>query len=196
MSRPFPVIILLFSTSIAGRADEPTKKNYVKSAVGKLAWIRAGIGSSINFARDVPREWGQSAAGFGKRYGSSLGQHAIKSTVQYTIAHYRHEAVGYERSTEDKFGPRLKHALLSTVITYKTTDGGKTVASGKIAGSFAGGLISRLWHPERVQTVSSGLTSGGVVLAVEAGTNVLREFWPDIRHPHRKRQPPTVLLGN
>jgi hypothetical protein len=30
-----------------------------------------------------------------------------------------------------------------------------------------------------------GFGSAGISLGVDAGLNVVREFWPEIRHPHR-----------
>jgi len=34
---------------------------------------------------------------------------------------------------------------------------------------------------------SSGFATGGIMLGVDAGSNVVREFWPEIRHPRRRR---------
>jgi len=40
--------------------------------------------------------------------------------------------------------------------------------------------------PARFHTFSSGISSAGISLAVDAGLNVMREFWPEIRHPRRR----------
>ena len=76
-------------------------------------------------------------------------------------------------------------ALKATVITRKTTNGRKTVGSGKIAGNFGSGLISRAWQPTRLRTVSGGLATGGMMMGADATSNVVQEFWPEIRHPKR-----------
>jgi len=166
---------------------QPTAKQYVKHAVGPGAVLRAGAGAAITQGTNTPSEWGQGAAGFGKRLGSAFGKHLVKKAIQYPVAHLRHEVLGYERSSRTGFKPRLEHALLATVITRKTTTGKKTVATNEIAGAFGSGLISRLWQPASVRTVSAGFMSGGITLGVDAGSNVLREFWPEIRHPHSHR---------
>jgi len=80
---------------------------------------------------------------------------------------------------------RMKYALVSTVVTHKTTTGKRTPALGRISGDFGSGLISRAWQPARLHTLGSGLATGGIMLGVDAGSNVVREFWPEIRHPHR-----------
>ena len=48
-------------------------------------------------------------------------------------------------------------------------------------------FVSRLWQPARLHTVSSGLSSSGISLGADAASNVVREFWPEIRHPRRRR---------
>jgi len=47
-------------------------------------------------------------------------------------------------------------------------------------------LISRAWQPARQHTLGSGLATAGIILGADAGSNVVREFWPEIRHPHRR----------
>src|SRR5258707_786129 len=83
--------------------------------------------------------------------------------------------------------PRLKYALLRTIIVPKTTTGEKTFSAGEVSGAVGGGFISRVWQPARLHTFASGAGSAGIALGVDAGFNVAREFWPEIRHPKRAR---------
>jgi hypothetical protein len=64
--------------------------------------------------------------------------HIVKHTVEYGVAGIRHEDLHYHKSTRKGFGPRMRHALVSTVVTHKTTNGKRTVASGRISGTDAG----------------------------------------------------------
>ena len=176
-------ILLAAVAQPAVKGRHPYRSRYVKHTFGKQAAIRTGSSAAIQQLRNSPHEWGHGVKGFGKRVGSSFGQHVIKNTIQYPIAAIRHEELDYRPSGKKGFGPRLGYALTSTVITHKTTTGKKTVASGRISGAMASGFISRAWQPARLHTFSSGAASGGVMLGVDAGTNVVREFWP--RHPPR-----------
>jgi hypothetical protein len=148
----------------------------------------AGVGSGVNQLNNTPREWGQGAAGFGRRFASAFGKHIVHKAIQYPVSKLLHEEFGYHRSEKQGFGPRLKDALLATVITRKTTSEKRTVAVGEISGAMGSGLISRLWQPASVRTIGHGFSSGGITLAVDAGLNVVREFWPNIRHPHSHSQ--------
>lgn len=159
-------------------------KTYIKNTFSPGAIGAAGLGASVTQGTNTPGEWGQGAEGFAKRFGSAIGKHVVKRAIQYPVAKIFHEELSYRRSDKTRFGSRLKYALESTVITHKTTDGKPTVAKSEIASAFGSGLISRLWQPASTRTIGLGFTSGGITLGVDAAGNVLREFWPEIRHPH------------
>jgi hypothetical protein len=125
-----------------------------------------------------PKQWGRGAPAFGKRLASGMATHVVKNTIQYGVAAARHEELRYQRSEDPRFGPRLKHALVSTVVTRKTTTGQKTVAAGRISGAVGSGLISRAWQPAAARTLAAGFSSAGIALGADAGMNVAREFWP------------------
>jgi hypothetical protein len=167
------------------KSDHFNSARYVKHTFGPKATIMAGAGAAVNQANDTPHEWGQGAAGFGRRLASAFGKHLVHKAIQYPIARLRHEEFGYHPSGKQGFGPRLKYALVGTVMTHKTTTGDRTVAAGQISGAIGSGLVSRLWQPTSVSSVASGFASGGITLGVDAGLNVVKEFWPNIRHPRR-----------
>jgi hypothetical protein len=150
--------------------------------------LKAAAGAGISQAKGTPPEWGGGAAGYAKRFGSAFGKHVIKGSIHYGVARLRHEELDYHPSDAQGFRRRLQYALLSTVITRKTTTGKKTVSTGEIAGALGSGLISRLWQPASLHTWASGFGSAGISLGADAGFNVVREFWPEIRHPHRRRE--------
>jgi hypothetical protein len=171
------------NASTPAKTDEHPDKTYWKHAVGPTSVGRAAMGAGINQANNTPHEWDQGAQGFGKRFASSFGRHILKKGIQYPVSKLFHEELSYHRSNKTGFGPRLKYALLGVVITHKTTDGSATVAKGELTGAFGSGLISRAWQPASTRTIASGFGAGGLTLAADAAGNVIREFWPEIRHP-------------
>jgi hypothetical protein len=153
----------------------------LKHAFSRKAFLVSGLGVGIGQVANTPREWGQGPDGAAKRFGAVFGKHLVKSSVELTVAGLRDEDVKYEPSGGTGFGPRMKHALVRTVVVRRTSDGSQTMATGRVAGSFTSGFVSLLWLPPRLHTVSNGMASAGVSLGVDALTNVFREFWPDIR---------------
>lgn len=174
----------------AGPQQEPSPDRvYWKHTFGPVAVGRSALGAGVSQINNTPSEWGQGVEGFAKRFGNSFAKHVLKKGIQYPVAKIFHEELSYKRSTKTGFGPRLKYALLGVVITHKTTTGKSTISKGELAGAFGSGFISRLWQPASVRTVSSAFGSAGLTLGVDAAGNVIREFWPEIRHPHRNKKP-------
>ena len=170
--------------AVAADPKESDRKHLVKTTFGPTAVARGAAGAAISQLNDTPKEWGQGMLGFGRRFGSSFGFHIVKKGIEYPVAKLRHEEFGYHPSDKEGFKPRMIYALEAVVITHKTTDHSKTVHSAELSGAFGAGFISRLWQPASTRTIAGGFSSAGLTLAIDAGTNVLHEFWPEIRHPH------------
>jgi len=179
--------LFLVSGTQAAQTQKRDHDSLAKQALGKPAIIRAGVGATVGQITNRPHEWGRGPSGFAKRFGSAMGTHVVRSSVQFGVATVRHEGLKYYPSGKQGFGPRMRHALLSTVVARKTTNGRPTMATGRVSGAVAGGFVSRLWQPARLRTVSSGLATSGIALGADAGANAVREFWPEIRHPRRRR---------
>lgn len=181
MKRTALILALLFNLGIGyaavGKTAHPYRKEYREHTFGKKAIGPVAAGAVGREVINSPHQWGRGASGFGKRVGTSFATNVIKNSIQYPIAAARHEDLHYYRSEKKGFFPRLDHALVSTVVTRKTTNGKKTVASGRIAGSLGSGIVASSWAPAGF-SVAGGAATGGITLGVAAGTNVAREFWP------------------
>ena len=80
------------------QAAQPQKRDHdslAKQALGKPAIIRAGVGATVRQIANRPHEWGRGPAGFAKRFGSAMGTHLVKSSVQFGVATARHEDLKY-----------------------------------------------------------------------------------------------------
>jgi hypothetical protein len=154
-------IAIMLMAAIAGGAvtttpSHPYRRQYKRETFGKKAL--AGVG-----ARAVVGRRGS----FGGRVASGMGAHVVHNSIRFGVGAARHEDLQYHRSANRRFGPRMRHALVSTVVTRKTTSGKKTVAAGNISGAMGSGML-----------LGSGAASGGITLGAAAGVNVAREFWP------------------
>ena len=194
--------ILAINLATAGQpVRQRERKNFVRHTFSLAAAGKSAMGAGITQATNTPSEWGQGAAGFAKRFGSAFGKHIVKNAIKYPAAKVFHEEFSYRPSDKTGFGPRLKYALTGTVITHKTTTGKPTLYKSELAGAFGSGLISRAWQPASTRSVSMGFASGGITLGVDAAGNVVREFWPEIRHPRaaaqaRRSKATTAQLNN
>lgn len=194
MYRIIPILLILpvsafNAVTTVKKQAHPYREEYKRQTFGKGAIAPTLGGAAVRQLRNSPHEWGRGASGFGKRVGSSFGTNVIKHSIEFPIAAARHEDLHYHRSGQKGFGPRLRHALVSTVITRKTTTGRKTVASGRISGAVGSGIVASAWQPAGL-SVAGGAATGGIMLGGTAAANVAREFWPrHHRQTHRAAHP-------
>jgi len=150
-------------------------KRYVVSAVGPFTLARSAVSAGINQWKDHPEEWEQGASGYGKRFASSLGKHAIQQTVIYGLDEALGLDTGFKRSTRTGFGPRLKDALLENV-TSRNRKGNRVVSVPRFAGAYTAAIIrAETWYPARYD-YKDGLRSGTTSILTGFAFNVIREF--------------------
>jgi hypothetical protein len=179
-------VLILSSLAIANAAvpqRHPYRHHWKHATFGKAAMGRVAAGATIGQLRGHPRNYGGGAAGFGKRLGAGFAAHGVGTTVEHVVAAPLHEDLHYHRSTKHGFGPRLGHALKSTVITTNTHTGKHTPAMGRLSGHAAAGAFS-----QAALHAGSGASTAGIGLGADAGANVAREFWPRHHGRHRHRQ--------
>jgi len=97
----------------------PYRRQYARKPGGKGALVGVGARAGLNQVRNIPKQWGGGAAGFGKRLASGMGTHVVKNTIQFAVAAARHEYLAYHPPNMKGFKPRMRHALLSIVIMVR-----------------------------------------------------------------------------
>lgn len=173
--------------SHSGQMERQSRlRDYKHNLYGKRTVGGSAAGAGINQLRHRPREWGGGVGGFAKRFGSAVGQHAVKATIEFGISTWHHEDLHYHPSHLHGTLPRMKYALVSTFVVPRTNKPGKTVALGRISGSMGAGLISRAWQPASTAGLGAGIASGGISLGATVGLNMAREFLPHKRGHKRK----------
>ena len=153
---------------------------YLKSTYGPTSFLWTAVGASINQGRDHIPEWGQGMQGYGKRYASAFGQKIIKRSIQDGMGAALHEDPRYHFSERDGIWQRTTWAAAQTFVTHKDS-GGIRFAFSRFTAAYASAFIARQWHPEKYRTVDDGLKSGSILIGIDTGMHIFKEFWPDIR---------------
>jgi len=174
--------VLLFSLALIATqavAQEHIHKHEFKNKLYfKGALIKTVIAASWGEARNSPHEWGRTWEGFGKRLGSSYAQRAIKGATEFGISEITHEDLRYRKSNQEGALRRVKYAVVRTFWMPRDVGDGNTFAVGRVTGAFVAGQVARTWMPDRVATFGAGAQSAGLSLGLDAGLNIVREFWP------------------
>jgi hypothetical protein len=164
----------------------PTQKtkisNYLFDTIGPYPIVGAAIAAAINQADRTPPEWGQGAAGYGKRFGSDFGIAAVSTTTRYALAQaFREDTLYYRCECKGTF-PRLGHALVSTLTARRGDDGHRVFSFSSLAAPYAGTMTAvYAWYPRRYDAMD-GLRMGNYNLLGVMGGNIAMEFL--YRGPH------------
>jgi len=136
-------------------------------------------GAMVQQVHDWPSEWGKRRSGFEKRIASLYGQFVIGLMIEDGVRAIHHEDTRFHRAGKGGFFPRFGHVITGTV-TAERPDGGRTVAFSLPANSYGSWAIATLWSPREYRNAGSILEWGTAGMGVTAGTNLFREFGPDL----------------
>jgi hypothetical protein len=151
-----------------------------ESTYSPLALATAAAYAGFLQKTDSPREWGQGAAGYGKRFGSTVAGAAIHSALAFGLDSTLKQDPRYFRSGGTGFWRRSGHALRGTILT-RTDSGGETLSIWRIGSAYGAAYLSNQWYPDRLNTVRRGFTQGSATLGLGLVSNLGSEFWPDIK---------------
>ena len=154
-------------------------KLYFVSAYGPEAVFRSAAAAGIRQWEGSPKEWRGGAEAYGERFGSSYAGHIIRKTLEAGAAAALHEDNRYFHSTETGFWKRSKHAVAQFFIA-RNNAGQEHFAYSRFGSALSASFISRIWQPRSTNTSGDAAVNFSATVAIDAGWNVLREFWPDI----------------
>ncbi|MGH9516988.1 MAG: hypothetical protein ACRD3P_15065 [Terriglobales bacterium] len=165
---------------------------FYKSAFDPVELSLVGLQAGISQANDEFPEYGQGAAGFGKRFGSTFADEVSSSFfTNYFYPALLKEDPRYFRLGKGSIKRRLGYALLQEVECH-TDKGGRSFAWANIFGAFSAGGLSNVYYPRTER--GFGLTMSRSAIAIGYGSlgGIVDEFYPDISHwlfrRHRKQQ--------
>jgi hypothetical protein len=158
----------------------PTQKtrlhNYVFDAFGPYPLVAAAFAAGIGQAYNTPPEWRQGAAGYGERIGSAFGIAAVSTTTLYGLADVFKEDTLYYRCECRGLGPRLGHAVISTLTSRRGEDGHRIFSFPALIAPYAGTMTAvYAWYPGRYNG-KDALRMGNYTLLGYVGGNIAMEF--------------------
>lgn len=118
-------------------------------------------------------------------YASRMGKTMANSTeeaffTKFLLPSMLHQDPRYHASTENGTMDRAFYAI-SRVLVGRSDNGKPTLNTSELFGAVLAASITSAYHPYRHPT--NGQTAGNAAATIgsDAGINMLREFWPDIR---------------
>jgi len=126
------------------------------------------------------RSFGQGAAGYGRYFATSYADYVIgdymTEAIYPTLLHQ--DPRYFRRGTGGKWS-RLGYAMGQIFWTHN--DSGRTGFNySEIAGNATAVAISTAYYEDN-RTTGDAVSKLGVQIGVDMSSNILKEFWPDIR---------------
>jgi len=150
-------------------------------------WVINGIYAGVEQWNRQDREFGQGAEGFGKRYGALFADQAISNYLTEAIMPaWLHDDPRFFRLGVGTFWKRTSYAMTRVLVTRTDADG-RRFNTSEIAGNMIAAAMGDFYHAPSERNFGEVMERFAVSVVSDSCFNVLREFWPDMRHKVLKK---------
>jgi hypothetical protein len=163
-----------------------------KQALDPFEYVAAGLEAGLGQATNEFAQYGQGAAGFGKRYGAALADQA-SSQFFYNFFYpaLLKEDPRYFRLGKGSTMRRIGYALAQQFVCH-TDSGGRSFNWSTTLGSVTAGGISNLYYPPADRGFGLTMSRAAIAMGYGSAGGLVLEFWPDIdRKFFHKKKPGT-----
>ena len=140
------------STPVSLVYSPPTQgerfKAYVRHTYSITSVIEAGVRGAIDQARDKPSQWPEGAQGYADRFGSAMGQIAVRDTTEYFVADLFREDIRFIPCQSPCAESKFKRALEDTFTARRGDDGHHAFSIARLSGPIVGAAVAKdTWYP-------------------------------------------------
>jgi hypothetical protein len=168
-----------------------TRRKFIIASKDTFDWpsyILAGAFAGISQLGNSNPSFGQGLKGYGKRYAASVADQDMGNFMtEAIIPSLFHQDPRYFRKVTGSTKGRLAYAA-TRVLVGRTDSGRWTFNASEILGN---GIVASIgnayYHDERGLT--STLQRMGTQIGTDAISQVLKEFWPDIKRKWLHKNP-------
>src|SRR6266404_995527 len=148
--------------------------------VAPSALIVTAMSAGITQARNSWPGYGQGWNAYGKRFGATLALNASTDMFgTFLLPSVLHHDPRYFILAHGTFSQKIGHALKSVLVTHTDSRERAPNISG-ILGPLGAEGLANTYLPDAERTAGQTFERFGIQMAVIAGANVAKEFWPAI----------------
>lgn len=156
-------------------------------SVDYSSFAQVSLLAGYSLATNSIPEFHHGPAGYGRYYWRAFADQASGAFfTEAIVPAITHEDPRYYTLGHGGFLHRAGYALSRVVIT-KTDSGGKGFNFSEIVGNGLEASVSNLYYPAGERGLHKTAVNWATMTVITGAANVLKEFWPDIRH-HVLRQ--------
>jgi hypothetical protein len=141
----------------------------------------AAVFAAESQATDSNHSFGQGVAGYAHYWATAYADYAVGNTLSEGVfPTLLHQDPRYFRRGSGSGWSRVRYAVGQTFLTHGDS-GRRQFNYSEIAGNSAAVAISMAYYPDN-RRASDAVAKLGMQIAVDAASNLIKEFWPDRHH--------------
>ncbi|MCE5309706.1 MAG: hypothetical protein LLG20_18895 [Acidobacteriales bacterium] len=150
-------------------------------------YLTSGLFATLYQLEDQNPSFGQGMTGYAKRYGTSYGDQMIGNMMtEGIVPAIFHQDPRYFRLGEGTGKSRAWYAL-TRIMVARMDSGRNTFNFSEWGGNAATAAISVAYYPD-TRNWNDNLQKLLIQCATDAFSNVLKEFWPDVKRKLHHRE--------
>jgi hypothetical protein len=147
-----------------------------------FSWVTTALYAGVAQWQNQYPQFGQGSKGYAQRYAGSFADGAIANFMSEAILpSLLHEDPRYFRLGQGSVFHRIGYTISREWIT-RADSGREEFNISEIAGNLSAAALSNLYYPAQEHSGSETMEKFTMNILSDAGFNVLKEFWPDMRH--------------
>ena len=155
-------------------------KTATLDSVDYSSFIFVGLQAGLAQARKSYPEFHQGAPGYARYFWHTFADYADENLwVEFIFPATLRQDSRYYTLGRGGFPKRLVYSFSRIAIT-RTDSGGEAFNASEILGAGAAAGISGLYYPSPERTFTKAYQRLITSLAIDGGTFIFKEFWPDI----------------
>lgn len=144
--------------------------------------------AGISQAQNSEPSYGQGLIGYAKRFGSSfLDGTSENFFAQAFLPSVFRQDPRYFQDGKGTFWRRAGYAVSRTAVT-RSDKGRMEFNISEVGGAAVAAGISNTYHPVTDRNLPNTLQTWGTMMGWDTVSNVVKEFWPDIRRKVHQRK--------
>ncbi len=152
----------------------------VKEFVNPVEPAKAAFKAEYYRGIEVQKRIGHGSFGYVKQWGASYLDGASESMLgNFVYPSLFHQDPRYFRRGTGSIFRRIRYAL-SRVVIRRGDNGHEQLNVSTVLASATASAISNTYYPPTARTPDTAVFNLGMSLLGNAGSNLFREFWPDV----------------
>jgi hypothetical protein len=147
-----------------------------------FSFVITGIYAGVSQWSNQYPEFGQGAKGYAKRYGGAFADNAVGNYMTEGLwpVMLRQDPRFFRMGSKYGFWKRVGYSATRVIVT-RGDSGARQFNFSEIIGNGVAAGISAAYYPESSRNAHAVLDKWALNVGSDAGFNILKEFWPDMR---------------